>query len=141
MGIKRWFKANDTTQNCLVRTESDRIEAIQLEIKKGCAVDMKRMEAYVLDAENMIRNYETGEIFQLITERSVAPIPVQGRANKEFTKETKNAIGRETIHQELQRIERENAKNNMVTKLMLLVSIPCVTVLIVVCATLMQRMN
>ena len=101
---------------------------------------MGRMEAYVLDAENMIRDYETGEVFQLLSERTVDPIPVQGVENKEFGKKQKNAIGKETIYQELQRIERDNNKSNMVTKLMLLVSIPCVTVLIVVCVTLLQKM-
>ena len=135
MNWKNLFKGETNVLKTLIRTEDNRLVWETMETMKGCAVNHDKMEAYVMDAENMVMRKSTGELIQILAERSASPVAIR-KATREVTKETKNAIGKETISQELQRIDKRNAKESFANKIMLLVAIPCVTVLIVVAVNL-----
>jgi hypothetical protein len=73
--IKLLFgKTKVRSQMLLVATEDGRLVPEETPARKGCAVDDDKLSAFLLDASNLVKDEVSGIAYQLVGERSCAPI-------------------------------------------------------------------
>lgn len=136
--IKKWFKSNDENQECLIIGNDSRMFDASFKVVKDWMIRESEdsTEAYVLDAENTVRRKGDGALVQVITGNDVVPVAMRGVKNRDFGRTQMNQAGKMIVAQTLLKIEKQNAKDQIIRNLTLLVAIPCLTVLIIVAVNL-----
>jgi hypothetical protein len=67
-------KTKKRSQMCLVASEDGRLIPVEILVRKGCAVDDEKVSAFLLDADNQVRDEATNLSYQLVGERTCVPI-------------------------------------------------------------------
>jgi hypothetical protein len=67
-------KTKTRSQMCLVATEDGRLLPVEIPVRKGCAADDDRISAWLIDHENQVKDEITGLWYQIVGERSSAPV-------------------------------------------------------------------
>lgn len=125
-------------QEVLILTEDGRIVGETLEVETGYAVNRKTQEAWALDSENQIESRASGEVLQVLTERDVAPLVLNGKTNVKITKAIINKVAEEKVDQEIIKVEKQAAKNKVVMGLMAISIIFAILVVTIILTGLFQ---
>ena len=75
-------KTKVRSQMSLIATDYGRLLPVEIPVNRdgGCAVDDDKIKAFLLDAENLVKDETTGISYQLLGERSCVPIcPIKPR--------------------------------------------------------------
>lgn len=135
------FGGGARKQHCVIYTEDGRIVEEDLDVLKGFAVNHQKMEAYILDSDNQIKDRKTNVVTQVLAERSSAPITIRGIENKKMNEDTIKTIAIETRNNSVMVADKKNNRDSFYNKVLILVSIPCITVLAVVAFNLWKKQH
>lgn len=122
-------------QEVLIATEDGRIVHDTLEVEKGYAVCHKTLEAWALDSENQVKEHRSKALFQVLTERDIAPICLNGKSNIQLAQNTLNKINELIVDQEMAKIQKKSAKNKIVWGLVLIAVLFAISVMVMILAT------
>ena len=129
------FLAPKRKQGVLIATEDGRIVRDTLEVEKGYAACHKTLEAWALDAGNQVKERKTGALFQVLTEKSIAPIVLNGKSNIQLAQNTLNKVNEMTVDQEIVKIEKRSAKNKILWALVLIAVLFAISVMAMILFT------
>lgn len=60
---------------CRIYTDDGRIVIAENPVLKACISDENKLSAWLIDADELVQDEDTGIVYQLIDERSIIPIP------------------------------------------------------------------
>lgn len=129
--IGRLFRQK-RVQNCLILTEDGRIVTTELAVEKGYIVDHKTMEAWGLFPDSCVKRRGTAEVYQVMSERDSAPIPLDGAGTPKLTEEIISKIAEEHADEALANVVKKSLKNKMADTLRTVILIFAVLVALMV---------
>lgn len=133
----KFGKRKQRSQMCEVFTEDGRIVDVELDVLRGCINDPITEQAFIIDSDNQYTN-ESGYWTQVLGERSTIPIcmvkPHKMQDGKNDDEELKGLIN-QIFHesQEAAKLAQylKAGKREMWNKLLWIITVPCVTVLLI----------
>lgn len=131
MGLLGLFRAK-RIQNCLILTEDGRIASSKLTVEKGYVVDHKTMEAWGLFPGSCVLRQGTNELYQIMSERDSAPIPLNGEGSRKITEDIISRIAEENCDQELAQIVKKSIKNKMADTLRTVILVFAIVIVLMV---------
>jgi hypothetical protein len=132
-------KTKKRKQSCLLLTEDGRILEIAPTVLRGYVTEHKTQEAWELYPDERIPKKGTNRLFQVIAERDMAPLSLDGANSKQREKRVKKTLSQ--IAQESAAIARANLqkqslKNKQAETIQLLIIILGITVGLLVLVSL-----
>ena len=117
-------------QDCLLLTEDGRILDISLRVVKGYVVEHKTAEAWELFPDSRIPEKGTNRLFQVITERDLAPMSLNGNKqdNTKRKKDMLTKIAQESASAARAALQKKSAKSKLAETVQLLAIIFGVTI-------------
>lgn len=119
-------KRKARSQMCLITTDDGRILPTELEVLRGCIDNVEKSSAFLIDKNNQMRG-EDGQMYQILSERSIRPIAVVKEREPEDLTKRVHEIFAEAVKAAIHQQFLNALKNTLMDKLMWIISIPCVT--------------
>jgi septum formation inhibitor MinC len=126
-------------QSCLLLTEDGRILEIAPTVVRGYVAEHKTQEAWELYPDERIPKRGTNRLFQLITERDMAPLSLDGTSNKQSEKRAKKTlsqIAQESAAAARANLQKQSLKSKQAETIQLLIIILGITVSLLVLVSL-----
>jgi hypothetical protein len=120
-------KVKARSQMCGIYTEDGRKVITELSVLKGCISDDSKLSGWLVDADELVQDEQTGLWIQLLDERSIMPVPaITGKAKAKDLKKLVNEIFKDSISVDLVTMNEEARKDKQRTWLMLILGTPIV---------------
>jgi hypothetical protein len=131
MNILGILNRNKRKQDCLLLTEDGRVLEIAPAVVRGYVHERKTQEAWELYPDLRIPKRETNRLFQVITERDMAPLSLDGTNDKKHAKRAQKGlseIAQESVAEARANLQKNSLKSKSAETIQLLALILGVTV-------------
>lgn len=119
-------KTKTRSQMCLLGTDDGRIIEVELDVLKGCATHDNWCSAWLLDAENQMRDEKTNQWHQILGERSTIPISLIIETKITDLSKLINGIFHESWVMDLVQAGRDAAKEKAKAWLYVILGVPII---------------